>query len=63
MLGDSSGEVVVPKFARAAAEFLEGVRVAADKCLEAFAIRQLQVHLAAVSTLNLVGSGDVPFNG
>lgn len=46
---DSGGQIVEPEFTRAALERVEGMDVTADECLEVLAVRELQVHLAAVA--------------
>jgi hypothetical protein len=49
MFGNCRGEIIKPQFACAAAQDLEGMHMAAHEGLETLAMRELQVHLAAVA--------------
>jgi len=49
MLGNRSREIVEPEFMRDAGHRLEGVHVTADEGFETLAVRELQIHLAAVA--------------
>ena len=49
MFGNGRGEIIKPQFARAAAQDLEGMHMVAHEGFETLAMRELQVHLAAMA--------------
>jgi hypothetical protein len=49
VLGDGRGEIIEPQFPRAATQGLEGMHVTTHESFETLAVRELQVHLAAMA--------------